>query len=310
MPRVKAHFKVHLSLGNHAKTAAMFDDNDLLATWVRLGMLAVERRAGLTSDIFVVRREELPTLTGQKRGDSALRVWKKLLTSSPVVANYSEPIWTVEFPKFAEKQGFSEKNVGPPIPMPTTKEEKKVPTEPVDDGQTASTTDGEKPTNVGGSPESDDPPAIRIDPRPGLARLAWPDAARAAAKYGKRWSPKPSDRRIVLMAARLRDFPSANPDVLVRAVHGAVKSWNRDEVAIAKWLRPETVYRRSNFEKYIEAYNEPEPPAPPRGQPNGNRGNTSLSATLRLADRYGVGGGRDEGQIVDVRATRERIPDE
>ena len=308
MPRVKAHFKVHLSLGNHAKTAAMFADNDLLATWLRLGMLAVERRAALTSDIFVVRREELPTLTGQKRGDSALRVWKKLLTSCPVVANYSEPIWTVEFPKFAEKQGFNAKNVGPLILSLSTEEEKKVPTEPVDDGQTASTTDGEKPTNVGGSAESDEQPTTRPDTRPADARRVWPDAARAAAKYGKRWSPKPSDRRIVLMAARLREFPTANPDVLVRAVHGAVKSWNRDEVAIAKWLRPETVYRRSNFEKYIEAYNEPEPPDKPRGQRSGTaRDNTVRGAVERLADRYGIG---DEEPTVDVRSTVQRISDE
>lgn len=308
MPRVKPHFKVHLSLGNHAKTAAMFDDNDLLATWLRLGMLAVERRAALTSDIFVVRREELPTLTGQKRGDSALRVWNKLLTSSPVVANYSEPIWSVEFPKFAEKQGFSEKNVGPLNTHADAKEEE-VPTEPVGhEGDDAPTTDGETPTNVGGSPESDDLPAIRVDPRPALARLAWPDAARAAAKYGKRWSPKPSDRRVVMMAARLRDFPSADPDVLVRAVHGAVKSWNRDEVAIAKWLRPETVYRRSNFEKYIEAYNEPELPATQRGQQSGTaRDNTVRGAVERLADRYGIG---DEEPTVDVRSTVQRISDE
>lgn len=308
MPRVKAHFKVHLSLGNHAKTAAMFADNDLLATWLRLGMLAVERRAALTSDVFLVRREELPSLTGQKRGDSALRVWNKLLTSSPVVANYSEPIWTVEFPKFAEKQGFNIKNVGP---LTTDYQvEEKVPTEPVGLGQDDDppTVDGEKPPESPESPESDDPPKVRIDPRPGFARLAWPDAVRAAAKYGKRWSPKPSDKRVVMMAARLREFPTAAPDVLVRAVHGAVRSWNRDEEAIAKWLRPETVYRRSNFEKYVEAYNEPELPATQRGQRSGTaRDNTVRGAVERLADRYGIG---DEGATVDVRASGQRVPDE
>ena len=45
MPRVKPHAKIHCSLKNHRKTADAFSDNDLLATYVRLLLLGVERFA-------------------------------------------------------------------------------------------------------------------------------------------------------------------------------------------------------------------------------------------------------------------------
>ena len=311
MPRVKPHFKTHLSFGNHRKTASVFSDNDLFATWSRLGMLAVERRAARTSDIFVVRNEELPALTGTKRGDSALRVWNKLLSSSTLVAEYSPPIWTVHFPKFAEKQGFG---LGKEPPPNTEYLDKRtLPTEASSDAdqQTALIDGGETPTNSRGSRESDEVESTGPETRAAAVAREWSACVSAAATYGKRWSPQPSARRVTMLVARLRDFPSANPDVLVRAIHGAVRSWNRDEESIAKWLRPETVYRRANFEKYIEASNEPDIPVTQRRDQNARREDNTVSGALsRLADHYGIGPEGDRSETIDVRSSVQRVPDE
>lgn len=110
MPRSVPHFKVRLSIQNHEKMAAAFADNDMLAFWVRLGVKAVERFADRTGDTFLVHESELPFLTGTKRGDSARVVLNKLVSSSPLVANYQSPMWTIHIPNFSEKQGFKVKN--------------------------------------------------------------------------------------------------------------------------------------------------------------------------------------------------------
>ena len=55
MPKVKKHFKVHLSLENHRKTAAIYSSNRLLALWVRLGMTAVDHFAAASNyDLGVI----------------------------------------------------------------------------------------------------------------------------------------------------------------------------------------------------------------------------------------------------------------
>ena len=311
MPRVKAHFKSHLSLGNHAKTAEMFADNDLLATWLRLGHLAVERRAALTNDIFIVRDEELQGLTGKGRIDVARKLLERLADISPISVECSANIWTITWPKFAEKQGFRLKNVGPPS-LTTDTKGKKVPTEPVSPEATATTDgDGETPTESPGSAENDDPPPVRPRTRVEIVRRQWPLCVAAAAEYGKRWGPKPPKNVEPKMVARLRENPTAAPDVLVRAIHGAVKFWRGNDDPdrmIASYLRPQTIYLASKFDGYVEAFNQPDVPATQRGQRSGTaRDNTVRGAVERLGDRYGIG---DEGATVDVRASGQRVPDE
>ena len=74
MPRNQApHFKVRCSTRNHERTAAMYGDNDMLALWTRLGVLAIERYADRTSDHFEVHDRELTALTGKGRADIARR---------------------------------------------------------------------------------------------------------------------------------------------------------------------------------------------------------------------------------------------
>jgi hypothetical protein len=48
MPRNVPHFKVMTSIMNHPKTTVMWGDNDSLAMWLRLGVLAIERFADMS----------------------------------------------------------------------------------------------------------------------------------------------------------------------------------------------------------------------------------------------------------------------
>jgi hypothetical protein len=124
MPRAAVHFKLHASIGNHRKTVSMYGDNELLATYVRLGVLAVQRFADRTGDSFIIHQSELLAITGRERSDSARRVLQKLVDSSPVEADYHGTSVHIKFPNFAKKQGFGSRNgaviLTPPTTTPTT----------------------------------------------------------------------------------------------------------------------------------------------------------------------------------------------
>lgn len=103
------HFKVHCSIQNHEKTAAMSADNDLFALYVRLGILAVERFADRTGGTFIISDRELPRLTGKGRLDVARTLLSRLAHVSPTSASREGDIWRITLPNFAKKQGFAEK---------------------------------------------------------------------------------------------------------------------------------------------------------------------------------------------------------
>lgn len=102
------HFKVHCSIQNHEKTAAMAADNDLLALYVRLGLLAVERFADRTGGTFIISDRELPRLTGKYRADVARTLLARLANVSPTSAERDGDVWRITIPNFAKKQGFAE----------------------------------------------------------------------------------------------------------------------------------------------------------------------------------------------------------
>lgn len=110
MPRVTPHFKVHTSAMNHRKLASVWSDNRLLAIWVRLGVLGIERYADRTGDVFLVSDRELPAVTGCGRPDVA-RTWLSHLADvSPISVERDGDVWRITFPNFSKKQGFKQKN--------------------------------------------------------------------------------------------------------------------------------------------------------------------------------------------------------
>lgn len=110
MPKGPKHFKVHCSVATHRKTAEMFTENDLLATWVRLGILAVERFADRTSNSFRVSDRELMAITGKGRLDVARTLLSRLAHVSPTSASRDGDVWLISFPNFGKKQGFGFRN--------------------------------------------------------------------------------------------------------------------------------------------------------------------------------------------------------
>lgn len=88
------------------------------------------------------------------------------------------------------------------------------------------------------------------------AKATWPVCVAAALQYGKVWKTlSPSRER--LLEARLRDAPESDPAILWQAIHGAMTYWRQrhsdgfDPIAN---LVPETIYRPSQFTKYLEHY--------------------------------------------------------
>lgn len=94
-------------------------------------------------------------------------------------------------------------------------------------------------------------------------REAWPRCQAVAAQYGKTWRALSANRR-VLLAARLRELgPEGSPDALWQAIHGAVAYWKglrQSEFDPYANLVPETIYRPSQFTKYLEHYRAPQAP--------------------------------------------------
>lgn len=121
MPRVTPHAKLHVSLKNHRKTAQLFADNDLLAAYTRILLLAVERFADRTEDSFTVHKSELMVLAGKKRADSALRLVRYLSDTSPILVQSEGSLFRITVPNFAKKQGFhARKGNGTGDPTTTT----------------------------------------------------------------------------------------------------------------------------------------------------------------------------------------------
>ncbi len=110
MARVRPHAKIHTSLGNHPKTADLYSDNDLLATYTRIMLFAIERYAAKNGDTFIVSKKEMLVLTGKGRIDAAKRVLGLLAEVSPISQRYTGDNCEITIPNFAKKQGFYSKN--------------------------------------------------------------------------------------------------------------------------------------------------------------------------------------------------------
>lgn len=105
------HFKVHCSLKNHRKTAEMFVDNDMLAAYIRLGILSTERFAQKTGGTFMVHDRELGWIFGKHRADVARKSLQRLADISPISAERNGDVWSITIPNLAKKQGFGSQAV-------------------------------------------------------------------------------------------------------------------------------------------------------------------------------------------------------
>ena len=294
MPKVRPHFKLHLSLFSHRKTAALAQDNALLATYLRLGCFMMREYAACRDDTVVATVQDLMSITARRHPGYAVKVMEKLCavtglepwitmeaipielfasslqvpgdfsaTSLRVSRDVWPNVYKIKFPNFRRKQGFtggapSWLSENEPLESESETELKNKTRKPRANGSVkrAKRVVAEA-QNAGKSPQE-------------RAREMWKHCVEAAAKHGKTWSAKPSAGRIRTMGTRLRDHPHDSPQILVDAIHGAVRVWGgmdreSGDFDPFKFLTPETIYRAANFEKYLEAMQSTDARKPMRG---------------------------------------------
>lgn len=135
MPRRPPHFKAFTTVKNHRKMPGVYQDDALLAMWLRIGWMAIERFANRTEDSFLCSGLDLLHLAGLDAGvANARRKLARLEQHSPIRierADVSGPClarvwpasgpspatpsrdparWRLTFPNFAKKHGFKEGN--------------------------------------------------------------------------------------------------------------------------------------------------------------------------------------------------------
>ena len=118
---------------------------------------------------------------------------------------------------------------------------------------------GATPEDTSGAPlaRSQKPEARSLQEE---ARAAWPLVVDAFKAYP---GPTPSGElgaaRLRVVTARLRDHPQSGPEILAQAVHGYWATHREKHGKGGEWdpathSTPETIFRASNFAKYVERY--------------------------------------------------------
>jgi len=115
------HFKLMVSVQNHRHTIGVYEDDALLAMFVRVGIMAVERFADRTGDSFLCSSLDLEKLAGCRGVANARRKLGRLEASSRLSVGREEArggasvgpeggqreaSWRLTLPNFAKKQGF------------------------------------------------------------------------------------------------------------------------------------------------------------------------------------------------------------
>jgi len=127
MPKVRAHFKVHVSIVAHGKTGGFWADPLMRGIYCELGRLAVARYADRTDDSFFISSSELMAVTGCANPGAAVRRMESFVNrcrtdAEPLgkrPATTWEPVgnrWRITLHNLAKKQGFGKRNGTQSVP--------------------------------------------------------------------------------------------------------------------------------------------------------------------------------------------------
>lgn len=223
--------------------------NDVAATFLRLGAhlntrWAREGRNAADACQVTLSRGTALQLTGSGSLARARSILRELATSITLVIDEQGTNTVVRWSKFAEFQKYES---GPGVALETV-DRSAVPPPPPPPPPPPQ--DAKKNQNGAAAPARD---RLRSQ-----VREIWPRCVEAARKHGRRWETL-NDARLSHMAARAKEHGS-DPEVLVKAIDGAVNYWRScapEGTDPARNLTPETLYRASNFAKYLEAASDP-----------------------------------------------------
>ena len=227
MPRRPPHFKVFCSLANHRKTTELWENHDLLAIWLKLGVLAIERFADKTGDRFKLTTSDAKRVTMRSRADHAWKALGRVAEQSNIevdkpLANKSSGV--VRFPNFEQKQFSREKNGTEKAYSPSS--------------SSTSTSIERK----GRRSSSSLPP-----------ELAWELAQKEAKKHGASWG-RLTPSRAQSVQARMKEYPELGVDVIAHGISGYVSLRKSNGFDWLRWLTPSTILRPKTFSDYIDAY--------------------------------------------------------
>ena len=117
MPRTPPHFKARVTIQNHRKLQGVYEDDALLAMWLRCGIECVKRFADRTSDSCLISKRDLLSVAGTQPWANAQRKLRRLVGRTPLRLRCGcagGPLGprcgcaavTLEFPNFAKKHMF------------------------------------------------------------------------------------------------------------------------------------------------------------------------------------------------------------
>ena len=267
---------------NHEKTIDVWTDDVLLACYLRLGVMGIERYADKTDDSFLLSGKDLEKVANVGGVANSLRRLARLAAASPVEIGPEGGRWRAQIPNFAEKQ-FNRADHGP--------------------GRVASS-----------SASSSTSPTKKKSSSSSVARRSTPPSEEAkefARKFRASLKARTPDAKLPTDAAFARWVAEA--DRMFRIDERKPE----DAEDLARWLfndpGDDAAFWRGNvravpkFRTRFEELREHRARGERRNDGRSREGD-GRAAARRIARRRGLEPGGDEGPVVDVRGDAGRLP--
>lgn len=105
--RIKPHVRIHHSITNHPRFAAIVADSDLFAMLVRLWLVASQKGAAHTGDQLTLSRADVAWITARLRRDMALTSLSRLAHVAAYSLRHDGDITVIHVRNFAKKQNIT-----------------------------------------------------------------------------------------------------------------------------------------------------------------------------------------------------------
>jgi hypothetical protein len=110
--KVQPHVRIHHSVANHPKTAALWANLETRSMLVELWRLGSVYGAAHTGGWLTLRPSDICSVTGRKRAGSGLEPLSKLAASMEYPLRYERGCVLIQIRNFARKQGLTPRRNG------------------------------------------------------------------------------------------------------------------------------------------------------------------------------------------------------